>query len=33
MSTVLSLSAVMDDTRPVDLILVTEPSDEELLMA
>lgn len=33
MSTVLSLNAVMDDTHPVDLILVTEPSDEELKMA
>ncbi|MBO2515645.1 MAG: hypothetical protein CW338_00010 [Clostridiales bacterium] len=33
MSTLLSMNAVMDPAHPVDLILVTEPSDEELEMA
>lgn len=33
MSTVLSQNAVMDPEHPIDLILVTEPSDEELRMA
>ena len=33
MSTLVSRNAVMDDARPVDLILVTEPSDEERALA